>query len=77
VCPLQALEVQGIVDPAAFPPVDDEARVLQDLHVEGEPRLSGPEQIHEVADATLSFAEPIEYREPGLVRQGVKQPGGL
>src|SRR6202162_3882192 len=74
---LQAIRVQGVVDPAAFPPIDDESGLLQDLHVEREPGLSGPEQVHEVADTTLPVAEPAEHREPRLIGEGVEDPGHL
>ena len=65
------------MDPPPFPTVHDEPGVLQDLHREREPGLTGPEHVHEVADAPLPVAQPVEHREPRLVGQGVKDPGRL
>src|ERR671920_43627 len=40
-----------VVRPAPLLPVRHQSRVLEDLEVEGEPGLRGPERVHELANA--------------------------
>ncbi len=52
----ESLDVERVVHPSAFAPVDDQAGLLEHPKMEGEPGLRGIERIGELADAALAPA---------------------
>src|SRR5215218_6903487 len=72
----KAVRIQGVVHPAAFPPVGYQPSILQDLEVEGQPRLRCVERAGKVTDAALSETEPLQDGKPGTVRQSMEQARG-
>src|SRR3954471_1992309 len=69
----QGIHVQGVVHPTSLASVGDQSGILQHFQVEGQSRLGGIEGLGEIADAALASAKALQDREPGLVRESVKQ----
>jgi hypothetical protein len=72
----QLLDAEGVVHPPALAAVDDQAGLLQNSKMKGEPGLCGIERIGELAHAAFAPPQAVENGEPGLVRQGMEEAGG-
>src|SRR3989442_916147 len=70
--PVQLLAVERVIDPSPLAPVRDDPRLLEDLEVKREPRLSGVECILQVADAALPVRQQLDDLEPRLIGERVK-----
>src|SRR5690606_32087025 len=66
---------EGVVAPPALTSISHQPRLSQHPEVKRETALRGTEVVLEIADTALTMSEDLQQGNPGLVGEGMSQPG--